>query len=182
MDDTLERRPSDMEFKLILLYILSACGPCTDMTMLDFVTEKNLMNYFDLMINLTCLERERLAVSTLRPSDRLYEITAEGQSTLALFQSRIPASRKEILEQMTPLWQEKLNAQKRLGVSITRRTRGDFEVQMRISDLGQDVLTLSVALPTREMADTLAGRWNEMPAGKIYDMVFDILKGEGGRA
>ena len=79
------RRAPDNEQKLIVLCCLNRLGPCTELQLLQFLFEYDLMNYFEMMFALNDLCDRGQAARTKKGAGYLYAVTAAGVEALMLF-------------------------------------------------------------------------------------------------
>ena len=78
------RRAPDDEQKLMVLYSLSRLGPCTELQLLQFLFENDLLNYFDMMFALGDLCDRGQAVRMKKNAGYLYQVTDAGKEAVTL--------------------------------------------------------------------------------------------------
>ena len=168
------RRAPEDEQKLIVLCCLNCLGPCTELQLLQFLFEYDLMNYFEMMFALNDLCDRGQAARTKKGTGYLYAVTTAGLEALELFGSRVPPSVYTLLGQHAREWQQRFRREAQNLSEITQTDRGEFELTMRVVEQDMDMMTVTVSLPTRQMALQLANRWPRK-AAKIYAEVFRLL-------
>ncbi|MBQ7655286.1 MAG: DUF4364 family protein [Clostridia bacterium] len=168
------RRAPDDEQRLMVLYSLSRLGPCTELQLLQFLFENDLMNYFDMMFALNGLCDRGQAVRTKKNAGFLYQATDAGEEALALFGGRVPKSLQTLLAETEGEWKARFRQETQTQQQIVQTDRGEYELHVKVVEREMDMMRLSLSLPTRELADSLAKRWPEK-AGKVYDAVIRIL-------
>ncbi len=171
------RRAPDDEQKLIVLESLASLGPCTELQLLQFLFEHDLMNYFEMMFALNSLCDRGQAVRTKKQAGFLYQVTDAGREALQLFGSRVPRSVKNLLAESRDEWKSRFRQEMQNGQQIVQTDRGEYELNLKVVEQDMDMMRLSLSLPTRELADQLAARWPEK-ASRIYDTVIRILTEE----
>ena len=170
----LPRRAPDDEQKLIVLCCLNRLGPCTELQLLQFLFEYDLMNYFEMMFALNDLCDRGQAARTKKGAGYLYAVTAAGVEALMLFGSRVPPSVYTLLKKTGGEWKQRFRREAQNLSEITQMDRGEYELTMRVVEQDMDMMTLTVSLPTREMAQSLSDRWPRK-AAQIYAEVFRML-------
>ena len=168
------RRAPDNEQKFMALYCLAHLGPCTELQLLQFLVDNDLLNYFEMMFALNDLCSRGQAVRTKKNTGFLYQATDAGREALELFGGRVPMSLKTLLAETEEEWKSRFREEMQNRYQIVQTDRGEYELNLKIVEQDMDMMRLSLSLPTRELADQLAKRWPEK-AGKIYDTVIRIL-------
>ena len=168
------RHAPDDELRLIVLDCLRHLSPCTDLQLLQFMAEYNLMNYFEMMFSLNDLCSRGQAVRTKRRAGYLYEPTEAGHEALTLFGNRVPNSVKALLAQQGPAWRARFLEEAQYQQQITQQERGEIELTLSVVEQEMDMMRLSLSLPSREMANALAAQWPKK-AAEIYETVIRLL-------
>ena len=101
------RRTPENEQKLMVLYSLARLGPCTELQLLRFLFEHDLLNYFEMMFALNDLCDRGQAARAKKQTGFLYEITDAGQEALSLFGSRVPRSLQALLDETAADWKRR---------------------------------------------------------------------------
>ena len=97
------RAPAD-EQRLIVLYSLMNLGPCTETQLLQFLSEMDLTNYFDMMFALNELCDRGQAARQKRKDGTYYMATVAGDEALRLFGKRVPQSLKTAVQEQGDAW------------------------------------------------------------------------------
>lgn len=171
------RRAPDDEQRLIVLYSLNVFCPCTELQLLQFLFEHDLMNYFDMMFALGDLCARGQAVRSKKRAGYLYEVTEAGREALALFGSRVPKSVKDLLEETGHAWKQKFQEEAQYLHEIMQKSRGEYELTLSVIEQEMDMMRLTLSLPGRDLANQLAARWPKK-AGEIYETVIRLLTEE----
>ena len=170
-------RAPDSEQKLIVLYCLDRFGPCTQWQLLQFLANRDLMNYFDMMFALGDLCARGQAVRSGKPTGGLYEITAAGREALGLFGGRIPKSAAALVDENAEALRAAFRQEAHSQQSIRQTERGDWEVSLSTAEQDAELMFLRINVPTRDLAQRLAERWPQK-AAEIYETVFRLLSEE----
>ena len=171
------RRVPDDEQKLTVLASLSRLGPCTELQLLQFLFEYDFSNYFEMMFALTDLCDRGQAVRARKGPSFRYEVTDAGREALALFGKRVPKSVKDILDRDGDEWKRRFRREAQNRQRIEQTDRGEFELTLSVMEDDLDMMNLSLTLPTREMAQQMADRWQKK-APEVYAAVIRILSGD----
>jgi hypothetical protein len=164
----------DSEFKLVILYALSRLGPVTNMQLLQFMVELDLMNYFDLQINLSVLEEQEQVVEQASPLGTLLAVGEKGLFTLTSFEHRIPASTKDCIDEQSTLWRNRFrNEQQTLAESFTL-SDGRVCIRLRLLEASTTLLDLMLTLDSSSSVPKLEERWRAA-AQATYDTVMSRL-------
>lgn len=168
------RRMPDDEQRLIVLFSLQQLGPCTELQLLQFLFERDLTNYFDLMFALGDLCSRGQAVRTKKRAGYIYEVTDAGREALALFGGRVPGSVKKLLAEVGPAWRQRFQEEDQYLSQIHQQERGEFELTLTVTEQDMDMMRVSFSLPTRELANQIAQRWPRLGA-EVYETIIRML-------
>ena len=161
------RKPPEDEQRLIVLYVLQCLSPCTELQLLQFLSEESLMNYFDMMFALQDLCARGQAVRTAGAAGHLYTPTEAGKEALRLFGGRVPQSVKNALSETGEAWRQRFEREDQFRWQMKPTDQGDWELTLTISEKERELLSLRLPLPTREAARRLADAWPQK-AEEIY--------------
>ncbi len=173
----MERHPSDQEQRLVVLFLIGRFGRVSDLQLLQFLFEYDIMRYFDMMIALSELCAQGQCLRTGTDSGSFYRLTDAGRESVSLFSRKIPASVMELMEEHIPAWQERFRREQETPAEYRQTRRGEYLLTAGVTEQDMQLMRLSVSLPDEELARTFAARWPAC-AGRIYHMIFEILSGE----
>lgn len=168
------RRTPEDEQRLIVLYSLMHLGPCSDLQLLQFLSDQDLSNYFEMMFALNDLCDRGQAVRQKRKTGIYYMATQAGAEALELFGGRVPGSVKAALEKEGEEWRRQFQTEAQTAGNIKKTPRGDYELTFTVIEKDAEVMRLSLSVPSREIAAQLTERWPRR-AAKVYDGVFRAL-------
>ena len=171
------RRSPDNEQRLIVLACLDKLGPCTELQLLQFLTERDTMNYFDMMFSLNALCDGGQAVRTKKRAGYLYELTDAGREALSLFGSRVPGSIKKLLKDSAEEWKRRFRQEMQYQHAIRQTERGEYDLTLTAVEQEMDMLQLRFTLPARDLARRMAEKWPQK-AAEIYETVIRLLSEE----
>ena len=168
------RRAPDDEQRLVVLSCLSRLGPCTELQLLQFLFENDLMNYFEMMFALNDLCDRGQAARAKKQTGFLYEITDAGQEALSLFGNRVPRSLQALLDETAADWKRRFRQEAQSRQKIEQTDRGEYKLALTVVEQDMDMMNLTLLLPTRELAQQMADRFPSK-ASEIYGAVIRLL-------
>ena len=155
------------EAQLVILYMLHRLESATDANLLDFLTEAQLMNYLEMMPALKRLTQEGALTETPEGIHCRYRATPAGEELLSLYGSRVPFSTRKAIDRRLPDWQAALRRQRDYQARMTETPRGDYEVSLQMMEQGRAVMTVTVSLPSSDIASRLCRRWQSQ-GGEVF--------------
>jgi len=173
------RRAPDNEQKLMVLACIERLGPCTEMQLLQFLFEHDLMNYFEMMFALNDLCDGGQAARVKVNGETRCEVTEAGREALGLFGGRVPRSLMELLEKEGVRWRQRFEQEAQSSHSLEKTERGDYRLNLTLKENEEELMHLGLTLPTRELARQVAEKWPGR-AGKIYAEIIRLLSEEKG--
>ncbi len=171
------RRTPEEEQKLVVLDCLKHLGPCTELQLVQFLFEHDLMNYFEMMFALNDLCDRGQAVRAKKETGYAYQLTAAGEEALQLFGNRVPRSLQELLKSKAAAWKQRFRQEAQSRQRIEQTDRGEYVLSLAVMEQERDLMTLNLALPTRELARQMGEKWPQK-ASEIYAAVIRILSEE----
>ena len=133
-------------YKLIILYMLSKVDfPLTNAQISDFILGKGYTTYFTLQKALSELTESGLIREETTHNRTLYHLTEEGDESICFFENKISdAIKKEVS----------------VKSDYYRNTNGEFSVHCQVIEHAMPLIDLTVTVPSREEAETMAANWN----------------------
>lgn len=166
------------EIRILVCHILSGVQePMSFDEMTEAVLTDGSANYFEFADALAELTETGCIVSFKTDAGiSEYTLTEKGRAAALTLQSSLPPSvRDKSLEAAKSIIQRRRIEKENL-VSITR-TEDGYKVHMLVTDIGTDLMELSLFMPTREQASAVKERFLGDPAG-TYMEVLKALAGE----
>lgn len=164
----------EAENRLLILYTLRRLGPLTGMQLLQMMVELDLMNYFTLQLSLADMEAQGQITQRIHPSGTLYDLTQEGQFALDNFSTRVPASRRNLIDQHARDYRDRfLQEQLAPADSFTLPT-GQVCIRMRLLEQDASLMDLLVCVDPAEAPSCLQERWH-ICAQCVYSAVMTAL-------
>ena len=168
------RHVPDSEQKLVILYALRQLGPVNGMQLLQFLVEKDLMNYIEMQLNLCEMQEQGQLREAAHPSGTLLEITEEGAFTLEAFDSRIPASRREQIDEDAATWRALFRAEQQALAESFPLSDGGLCVRLRLLEDDSALADMLITLPDTQSVPLLSQRWR-MGAQQVYAALTSLL-------
>ena len=171
-------RLGETERKLLALFAVSELGPCTNLQLIAFMAETDLMNYFDLQSALYDLTRGGQLLREPERGDDRYLLTPLGEEAISLFSQRVGTSVLETIRAAAPGFRVRLKRERELFAEISHEGRNEYHARMGVAEGGMRLMALDLSLPTAELAERFRGNGAQM-ARDIYDYIINRLSGEG---
>ncbi len=166
------------EIRILICHILaSADSPMSFDELTEAVLSDGAANYFEFSDALAELENTGCVLALKSPAGiSEYSLTEKGKTAAATLGGKLPASIKEKSTEATANILRRRRIEKENLVSITR-TEDGFKVHMRVTDIGTDLMELSLFMPDEEMANAVRERFLSDPA-ETYSKVLEALAGK----
>jgi hypothetical protein len=177
MAEVPQYRLGEMERKLFTLQALQTLGSCNNLQLIAFMTENDLMNYFELQLSLYELTQRGQVTKEAVPGDDRYTITPQGEEAIRLFSGRLGESALDRLKAAAPGFMERMRRERELFSDISHQGRNEYHARMGIFEGGMQLMKLDISLPTAEMAERFRLAWADK-ARDIHDYIIRQLSGE----
>ena len=168
------------EIKILVCYLLGQIGAGMTFTQIsDALLHRGLVNYFELANALSDLtESGHLVCEDCagRQEDTSYHLTDLGRQTANTFSGTLPAAVREkaVKSARHQLLRKKLESSNHASV---RKTEDGYIVDMTICDIGSDLLSLSLFMPTEQEAEQVRQHFLSDPL-LTYKGVLALLTGD----
>ena len=166
----------DVERNVLIPHNAKTLGEFGNLPLIYFMTQTDIMNYFDLQTALFDLRDAGQVVRTPQTADDLYEITQAGEEALLLFSSRVPQSLMDKVDELAPAFKEKFNRQREMSARIVHDNENEYHVSMQINEQKMPLISIDLSLPTAELAANFRDRWEDH-AQEIYEFIIERLAG-----
>ena len=171
------RQRPETECRLIVLLLLSELPEATDTFLLRCCSDGDLLSYFELMPALSSLTREGQTARRMDGTSWRYQLTEAGKETLSLFLSRIPESERQTILTLLPGWKEALRRKREFTATMRQNQNGEYDVRLSVIDRGTPILSLSMPVPSSELAARMTQRW-ETEGAKVYQELIQLMTGQ----
>ncbi len=156
-------------YKLIVLYMLDhSASEITKSQISDFVLNRGYIDFITLQLAFSELEENGLAKSRQINNRTLLTITKEGHHTISLLEERIAYPIRQDIKDY--LASNHLSMQRELSVQSHYRalSNKNYEACLVAKDQQEELVSLTLNLPTKELAETVCSNWDKKSA-EIYE-------------
>ena len=172
-----KRHLGEVERKLLTLYALRALGPCTNLQLITFMGETEVMNYFDLQTALFELVGGGMVDKSAMQGDELYTLTGAGEEAITLFETRAVTSAASTIDEKAPEYRLRWQREREVFARISHEGQHEYHVTMGVSDGEMPLMQLDLSLPTAALAERFRAAWQAEAQG-IYSHILSRLSGE----
>ena len=170
----IDRKVSPLEHKLLILYTIEQLGSVTNLQLLQFMVDNQLMDYMTLQLSLgEMMEAGQLEVIP-HALGALYRLTEAGQNALAMFVKRVPNSRRQAAAQAAVAWKRRFELEQQLLSDFKKLADGQYLLSLSLMEKDSPLLLLKLILPAWNMADLFASRWAQ-EGQRIYSHILQTL-------
>ena len=154
-----KQRP-ESESRLILLYALVLLDSVSAEELAEFLSGISSINYFDVMLGLTDLEKAGQVVSRQHPLGTLYSITPEGQYALQSFRNLIPHSFRLQMEEAAVRLRKQFQHVHQSPAQVIPQKDGCDCIHLQLLEDKLTLLDLKMILEPDEHMTFIQERWN----------------------
>ncbi len=148
-------------YKLIVLYMLDKVNfPMTNGQLSEFILTQGYTDYFKFQQTMSELLDAQLIRAEIVRNNTYYTILEQGRSTCHYFQQKISDAIKEDIHRYLRENEYELREEVSVLADYDRSGR-EYEVQFRIREQGNDLMRLSLRVPTKEQAELMCRRFEE---------------------
>lgn len=161
--------------KLLLLYAMHAAAiPMLDEQLIRISDALGLMNTFELQSALSELRTNQLVTKTDSVVGALYGISQIGSSTLALFKTDLPYSKRQAIDEYIGQNKDQLKLDSQLFAEYLQIGENQFRVTLKLMENYMPTFELSLLVTSKREAAMLADGWRRN-ALDVYQSVFHHL-------
>lgn len=166
------------EIRILICHILTEIDePMSFDEMTEAILADGTANYFEFADALAELKETDCVVSLKTEAGiNKYTVTEAGKAAARTLRGNLPLSVREKSLQSAKNIIKRRRIEKENLVSITK-TEDGYMIHMRVTDIGTDLMDLSLFMPTREQALAVKERFLGDPAG-TYMGVLETLAGK----
>lgn len=158
-------------YKLMILYMLRQVDfPLTTAQLSGFILDRGYTDYFKLQEALSNLIETELIEKETTHSRTLYRPTKEGIHTINLFREKIPQVFRKDMDDYLGKNQFELRDESSVKADFYETKNGEYVTRCQIMENGASVFDLSITIPTRQEAVTIAEKWTA-GAQDIYSLL-----------
>ncbi len=162
-------------YKMIVLYMLKRCEvPLSKSQIYDFILEKEYTTFLTLQEVFSELAASDL-INEKTVGNRTYlEITDTGEETLGFFGNRINPSIKQQVDEYLKTNSMKLRNEASILGDYRKTGENEYVAHLIAKENGQNLVDLSLCVPTEEIAQTICNNWQEKNQ-EVYQFLIERL-------
>ena len=156
-------------YKLTILYLISgAKNPLSKIQVSDCLIELNLTDYLTVQTAIGELLESGFLSSVEKDNTLLLSLTEDGRSALSLFMGSLSEGIRSDLDGYLSDHKQELVHARDLTSNYRRSSNGEFAVNLSAKDRGNDLLQITMNVPSEEIATNICDRWAKESAD-IYE-------------
>lgn len=162
-------------YKMIVLYMLRRCEvPLSKSQIYDFILEKEYTTFLTLQEVFSELASSELVIEKTVANRTFLEITKEGDETLKYFGNRINPSIRQQIDEYLRDNSMKLRNETAIQGDYHKTAENEYTVRLVAKENGQNLVDISLPVPTEEIAQSICDKWQEKNAD-IYQYLINQL-------
>lgn len=164
-------------YKLIVLYILKLIdGPVTNAQLSEFLLGKGYTDYFTVQQSINeLIDTAMIKCEKVMNTSRC-TITEEGNEALEIFMDKLAPGVREDIKGYLKENGYTIRELNSIRADYSKGPNEDYIVHMNVVEEKQQIIDISIAVPTEEAAITLCSNWREK-SSEVYGQVLAILLG-----
>lgn len=149
-------------YKLIVLYMLNKLDfPLTNGQISEFILDKGYTNYFTLQQAISEMVENGFIREETTHNRTLYHLTDEGRDTIHYFKNNISTAIQEDIELFLKEKKYDLKNEVSVKADYYPNKNSEYSVRCQIFENGVSLMDLTLNVPTKEQAETMANNWNQ---------------------
>ena len=163
------------ENKLIILLIMNQFSiPLTNSQIMEFVLEKDYMNYFYLQQALGELVSSGMLEYSQSDESFFYLITEKGKNTLQYFSERLDLQLRSSIEKSVSLKKQMLLRELQVLADYVKERDNEYIVDLKVIENNITLIDLKLNVISNKQAKQIWERWkNEAP--HLYGDILNLL-------
>ncbi|MBP0963393.1 MAG: DUF4364 family protein [Oscillospiraceae bacterium] len=168
------------EVTVLVCYILDQTGqPLTAGQLEEAVLKDGLANYFEFAQAFGHLQQEGHIIKEKGKAEQdLFRLSEKGALAARNFYDSLPASVRQMAGEAVRIALLRQRREKEILTEIEKTADG-YKMTIRMTDIGSDLLSVSMFLPTKEECEAVQKRFRSDPAF-IYQSILALCLGEKG--
>ena len=159
--------------KLMVLYLLKRMRTLTNAQISDFMLASGYADYFSLQKEFSELVESGLISQYVHNHSSHFQISEEGEVSLAALSSELTNSAREEMDAYLKENAGKLGREVAATADYYEFADG-FKVSLALSELGDEILRLSMSVPSEAAARKVCDNWAEL-GDEVYEMLLTKL-------
>ena len=148
--------------------------PLTNGQISEFILDKGYTNYFTLQQAISEMVENGFIREETTHNRTLYHLTDEGRDTIHYFKNNISSAIQEDVDNFLKEKKYDLRNEVSVKADYYPNKNSEYSVRCQIFENGVSLLDLTLNVPTREQAETMANNWNQKNQ-EIYAQIMASL-------
>lgn len=168
------------EVTVLVCYILDqAEQPLSHALLQEAVLKDGLANYFEFAQAFGHLQQEgHIIQEPGKDQNEVYRLTQKGAQAARVFYDSLPTTVRQMAVEAVRIALLRQRREKEILTEIEKTADG-YKMTIRMTDIGSDLLSVSMFLPTKEECEAVQKRFRSDPA-YIYQSILALCLGEKG--
>jgi hypothetical protein len=173
--------------KVILLYIINRLPGLSVSSLTDLSIDTCYMNYFTFAAAFNELLHNKLITKSLRKGEVTTDsnnkpilrcdITQEGLSVLSRLDHIVPSNLPAYLSRTAQLWETAARQEREITATYQLELSGDFTVSLKIHDGVCELVSIRIAVPTKDIAENICQNWKNKSQENYLGLLALLTKG-----
>lgn len=167
---------TDSELKMLICHLLFSLGePLGCSALVEILAEEGIANYFEAASAASALVKSGHIELCEENREKCYQITEIGQNTAQTFEKNIPLTLREkaLFAAQKYLRTKQHKAQNNAEI---KQVSDGFLLTLTIQDVGSDLLSVTILLPTKKDCEKITERFYDDPL-ILYKGIVALLTG-----
>lgn len=161
-------------YKLIVLYMLNKLDfPLTNGQISEFILDKGYTTYFTLQQAIAEVVEAGFVREETTHNRTFYHLTEEGRDTIQYFKNNISPAIQEDINTFLKEKRYALKSEIAVKADYYPVNSREYAVRCQIIENGSSLIDLTLTVPTKDEAETLANNWSQ----KHQEIYAQILTG-----
>ena len=156
-------------YKLMILYLISSAkNPLGKTQISDCLIELNFTDYLTVQTAIGELLESGFLSAADEDNTVLLSLTDDGSRALSLFMGSLSEGIRKDLNDYLSSHHQELSHARDLSSNYRRSTNGEYEVNLSAKDRGNNLLRITMNVPSEEIAANVCNNWAKESA-EIYE-------------
>jgi len=158
----------------ILLVLYSFNYPISKDSLIEFVNDNHIINYFEIHELLFSLENNQLIQMHIEDSQEFYEITENGKITLEFFKDRVPVHLQNTITDLVFKIKKPDNIKQEIRSYYEKINEENYEVFLELLENKKTIMKLSINVVSKKQVHQLIDKWNK-DSDFLYGDIINLL-------
>ncbi len=160
----------------ILYFVKTSALDITREQLYRAMIENDCMDYFDFQPAMHDLEEDGFVAAIPRTFGQGYRVTVRGEECLKMFGESLPHSLREKLSAYADANRTQMVEETQLVSAMQEQESGAYLVELRAQEHDRVILTISMQVASRSMAQKIRGNWPVASEGIYANLLAELLK------